>query len=151
MIPMAPADVDQPAAACLMVRRPRSTRSAAWTSASIPAWFEDVDFCRRLRATGCRIRFEPRASFVHQGGVAMRTLGLGRFSSIWYANMERYVRQHHGTAGWLLLKEVDCRRHERADCNFVAAGSRRSARAYAACSRPPPWRRAAVPSTRFAA
>ena len=34
----------------------------------------------------------------------MRTLGLGRFSSIWYANMERYVRRHHGTGGWLLLK-----------------------------------------------
>jgi len=69
-----------------------------------PAWFEDVDFCRRLNAKGFRIRFEPRAAFEHQGGVAMRTLGLGRFSSIWYGNMERYVRRHHGTGRWLLLK-----------------------------------------------
>ena len=97
-------DVDQPAAACLMVRAGAFDAIGGMDAGFHPAWFEDVDFCRRLRARGFRIRFEPRAAFGHQGGVAMRTLGLGRFSSIWYANMERYVRRHHGAAGWLLLK-----------------------------------------------
>ena len=97
-------DVDQPAAACLMVRADAFDRITGMDAEFHPAWFEDVDFCRRLIAAGYRIRFEPRATFVHHGGVAMRTLGLGRFSSIWYANMERYVRRHHGVAGWLLLK-----------------------------------------------
>jgi N-acetylglucosaminyl-diphospho-decaprenol L-rhamnosyltransferase len=100
----APADVDQPAAACLMVRAGAFDAINGMDEGFHPAWFEDVDFCRRLIAARYRIRFEPCATFVHQGGVAMRTLGLGRFSSIWYANMERYVRKHHGTAGWLLLK-----------------------------------------------
>ena len=117
-----PMDVDQPAAACLMVRAAAFDAIGGMDERFHPAWFEDVDFCRRLRAAGYRIRFEPRATFVHQGGVAMRTLGLGRFSSIWYANMERYVRRHHGTAGWLLLKGLIGAGHERADCNFVAAG-----------------------------
>jgi N-acetylglucosaminyl-diphospho-decaprenol L-rhamnosyltransferase len=97
-------DVDQPAAACLMVRAAAFDAIDGMDADFHPAWFEDVDFCRRLMAAGYRIRFEPRATFVHHGGVAMRTLGLGRFSSIWYANMERYVRRHHGVAGWLLLK-----------------------------------------------
>ena len=100
----APVDVDQPAAACLMVRADAFDAVGGMDAHFHPAWFEDVDFCRRLIAKGLRIRFEPRATFVHHGGVAMRTLGLGRFSSIWYANMERYVRRHHGVAGWLLLK-----------------------------------------------
>jgi N-acetylglucosaminyl-diphospho-decaprenol L-rhamnosyltransferase len=100
----APTDVDQPAAACLMVRADAFDAIGGMDERFHPAWFEDVDFCRRLVAAGYRIRFEPRATFEHQGGVAMRTLGLRRFSSIWYANMERYVRRHHGTAGWLLLK-----------------------------------------------
>jgi N-acetylglucosaminyl-diphospho-decaprenol L-rhamnosyltransferase len=100
----APVDVDQPAAACLMVRASAFDAIGGMDERFHPAWFEDVDFCRRLIAQGFRIRFEPRATFVHHGGVAMRTLGLGRFSSIWYANMERYVRRHHGVAGWLLLK-----------------------------------------------
>ncbi len=83
--------------------------------------FEDVDFCRRLNAKGLRIRFEPRAAFDFQGGVAMRTLGLGRFSSIWYGNMERYVR-HHGTGGWLLLKGLICRRHAARALQFRCCG-----------------------------
>lgn len=97
-------DVDQPAAACLMVRAAAFDAIGGMDERFHPAWFEDVDFCRRLRARGFRIRFEPRAAFGHLGGVAMRTLGLGRFSSMWYRNMERYVRRHHGATGWLLLK-----------------------------------------------
>ena len=97
-----------------------------------PAWFEDVDFCRRLIAAGYRIRFEPRATFVHQGGVAMRTLGLGRFSSIWYANMERYVRRHHGMAGWLLLKGLIGAGMSARIAISLLRGDGGSARAYAA-------------------
>lgn len=99
-----PADVDQPAAACLMIRAAAFDAVGGMDERFHPAWFEDVDLCRRLRAAGYRIRYEPRATVAHQGGVAMRTLGLGRFSAIWYANMERYVRKHHGVAAWLLLK-----------------------------------------------
>lgn len=98
------ADVDQPAAACLMIRASAFDAVGGMDERFHPAWFEDVDLCRRLGAAGFRIRYEPTATFVHQGGVAMRTLGLGRFSSIWYANMERYARKHHGVAGWLLVK-----------------------------------------------
>jgi N-acetylglucosaminyl-diphospho-decaprenol L-rhamnosyltransferase len=99
-----PADVDQPAAACLMLRATAFDAVGGMDTRFHPAWFEDVDLCRRLRAAGWRIRYEPRATFVHHGGIAMRALGLGRFTAIWYANMERYVRRHHGTAAWLLLK-----------------------------------------------
>jgi GT2 family glycosyltransferase len=100
----AAADVDQPAAACLMIRADVFDAIGGMDERFHPAWFEDVDICRRIRAAGYRIRYEPRASFVHHGGVAMRTLGLGRFSSIWYRNMERYARKHHGVAGWLTIK-----------------------------------------------
>lgn len=100
------ADVDQPAAACLMIRAAAFDAVGGMDERFHPAWFEDVDLCRRLRAAGFRIRYEPRATIAHHGGVAMRTLGLGRFSSIWYANMERYVRKQHGVAAWLLIKAL---------------------------------------------
>src|SRR5262249_51565895 len=99
-----PADVDQPAAACLMVRASVFDALGGFDEQFFPAWFEDVDFCRRLHAAGSRIRFEPRASFIHHGGVAMRTLGLGPFLQIWYGNLVRYVRKQHGTMAWLLVK-----------------------------------------------
>jgi N-acetylglucosaminyl-diphospho-decaprenol L-rhamnosyltransferase len=100
----APADVDQPAAACLMVRASLFDALGGLDERFYPAWFEDVDLCRRIHAAGFRIRYEPRAAFIHHGGIAMRTLGLGPFSRIWYRNLERYVRKHHGIAAWLLIK-----------------------------------------------
>jgi N-acetylglucosaminyl-diphospho-decaprenol L-rhamnosyltransferase len=101
-----PADVDQPAAACLMVRAAVFDALGGFDERFHPAWFEDVDFCRRVRDAGFRIRYEPRATFVHHGGLAMRTLGLGPFSRIWYRNLERFVRKHHGAAKWLLVKSL---------------------------------------------
>lgn len=125
-------DVDQPAAACLMVRAVAFDAINGMDADFHPAWFEDVDFCRRLRAKGFRIRFEPRATFMHLGGVAMRRLGLGRFSSIWYANMERYVRRHHGTGGWLLLKGLIAAGMSARIAISLLRGDGGSARAYAA-------------------
>jgi N-acetylglucosaminyl-diphospho-decaprenol L-rhamnosyltransferase len=98
------ADVDQPAAACLMVRASVFDALGGLDEQFYPAWFEDVDFCRRIRAAGFRIRYEPHATFVHHGGVAMRTLGVGAFSRIWYRNLERYVAKHHGAAARWLVK-----------------------------------------------
>jgi N-acetylglucosaminyl-diphospho-decaprenol L-rhamnosyltransferase len=98
------ADVDQPAAACLMVRASLFDALGGLDEQFHPAWFEDVDFCRRIRAAGFRIRYEPRATFVHHGGVAMRTLGVGAFSRIWYRNLEAYVAKHHGAAARILVK-----------------------------------------------
>jgi N-acetylglucosaminyl-diphospho-decaprenol L-rhamnosyltransferase len=101
-----PADVDQPAAACLMVRASLFDALGGLDEQFHPAWFEDVDFCRRIRAAGFRIRYEPRATFVHHGGIAMRALGLGAFSKIWYRNLKRYVEKHHGRGARVLVQAL---------------------------------------------
>lgn len=96
-------DVDQPAAACLLVRRSAFEAIGGFDEGFYPAWLEDVDFCRRLREARFRILLVPAAAFVHEGGVAMRRLGPA-FERIWYRNVERYVRKHHGPAGALVMK-----------------------------------------------
>lgn len=87
-------DAEQPAAACLLVRRAAFDAVGGFDTAFHPAWFEDVDFCRRLRTAGYRIRYVAAARVVHEGGVAMRALGLGSFSTIWYRNLLRYAAKH---------------------------------------------------------
>ena len=87
-------DVEQPSAACLLVRRAAFDAIGGFDPRFHPAWFEDVDFCRRLRDAGWRIRYVAGARVVHEGGVAMRALGLGAFSTIWYRNLLRYVAKH---------------------------------------------------------
>jgi N-acetylglucosaminyl-diphospho-decaprenol L-rhamnosyltransferase len=99
-------DVEQPAAACLLVRRAAFDGVGGFDIGFHPAWFEDVDFCRRLRAAGWRIRYRADARVVHEGGVAMRALGLGSFSTIWYRNLLRYARKHEGPATRLLVRPL---------------------------------------------
>jgi len=98
-----PIDVDQPAAACLLVRRDVVLGLGGFDEDFAPAWFEDVDLCRRLKAAGWRILLAPDARFVHRGGEAMRALGLTRFSEIWYRNLRRYARKHHGRTAALAV------------------------------------------------
>ena len=52
-------DVEQPAAAALLVRRDAFEALSGFDSAFTPAWFEDVDFCARLLESGWRIRYVP--------------------------------------------------------------------------------------------
>lgn len=89
-------DAEQPAAACLLVRRAAFDAVGGFDTQFHPAWFEDVDFCRRLRLAGYRIRYVAGARIVHEGGVAMRALSLGSFSTIWYRNLLRYAAKHGG-------------------------------------------------------
>lgn len=93
-----PVEVEQPAAACLMVRRDVFAALGGLDERYHPAWFEDVDFCRRLRDAGHVVLFVPGARVVHAGGVSLRSLGAQDFARAWYRNLRRYVARHHGRA-----------------------------------------------------
>ena len=92
--PSRPLLVGQPAAACLLVR------GAAWAAVGgfderfYPAWFEDVDFCKRLAEAGFLCGVTPDASAAHEGGYSAASLGRAGFYSIWYPNLLRYWHKH---------------------------------------------------------
>lgn len=128
-------DVDQPAAACLMLRASVFDEVGGMDEGFHPAWFEDVDLCRRIKDIGYRVRYEPRATFMHRGGVAMRTLGLGAFARVWYRNMTRYARKHHGVVGWLAVKALIAAGMTLRIAASLVRGDRGAAAAYAAVFR----------------
>jgi GT2 family glycosyltransferase len=97
-------DVEQPAAACLLVRRSVFEALGGLDTGFGPAWFEDVDFCRRLTAAGWRIGFVPDARVVHRGGSSLGSLSRAAFLELWYRNMRRYVRRHHGRIAEMSLR-----------------------------------------------
>lgn len=101
--PDASVDVEQPAAACLMIRADVFDRLGGLDEAFWPAWWEDVDFCRRLRDAGQRIRYVPEAVFTHVGGTSVDALGSAAFDRAFAANRRRYVRKHHGAAAAALI------------------------------------------------
>jgi GT2 family glycosyltransferase len=97
--PPAGTPVEQPAAAALALRRAALAAAGGLDPGFHPAWFEDVDLARRLRAGGLPILYWPAARFRHHLAGSVPRLGYGPFLWIYYRNLVRYVRKHHGR-GW---------------------------------------------------
>ena len=71
-----------------------------------PAWFEDVDLCRRILEDGWTIFFVPRANFRHLGGTSVAMLGVPRMKRLYYQNLERYMAKHHGLMGRAVTRSL---------------------------------------------
>jgi glycosyltransferase involved in cell wall biosynthesis len=52
-------------AACMLVRKDRYLEIGGLNEINLPVAFNDVDFCLRLRARGCRILWTPHAQLYH--------------------------------------------------------------------------------------
>ena len=98
--------VEQPAAACLMVRRRVFEQIGGMDERFFPAWFEDVDLCRRILEAGWTIFFVPHSNFRHVGGASVATLGVPRMKRLYYQNLERYMAKHHGRAGRAITRSL---------------------------------------------
>jgi GT2 family glycosyltransferase len=96
--------VDQPAAAALMIRRDAYDEVGGFDEQFSPAWYEDVDFCRRLKAAGWEIYFARDAQFQHQGGYSAQALGSEAFARAYYSNQVRYARKHLGSAATAAIR-----------------------------------------------
>jgi len=93
-----PFDVEQPAAAALLVRRKAFEAVGGFDPSFVPAWFEDVDLCARLLESGYRIRFVPSARARHAGGSTLRSLPYDDFVPLYARNLLRYASRHGGAA-----------------------------------------------------
>jgi hypothetical protein len=100
--PAVPAPVEQPAAAAWLVRREVWDALGGLDESFAPAWWEDVDFCARLRrlvrdtgspATGFWV--VPQARVVHGGGSSLSSLTDSEFLLAFYRNLLRYAARHH--------------------------------------------------------
>jgi GT2 family glycosyltransferase len=99
-----PQDVDQPAGACLAVRRDAWASVGGFDERFFPVWFEDVDLCLRLRARGWKIVYCPQAEFAHAGGHSVNQVPLADRQLFWYRNLLRYFRKHKGSASVAALR-----------------------------------------------
>lgn len=97
-LPNGPVEVEQPAAAFWMLRREAWSRIGGFDPDFVPAWFEDVDFCKRLRRAGWKSFLFPDLTAVHQGGLSLRRLGYSSFVRIYYGNLLKYLKKHHPAA-----------------------------------------------------
>jgi GT2 family glycosyltransferase len=103
--PEAGAPVEQPAAAALAFRREAFEAVGGFDAGFHPAWFEDVDLALRMKKQGLVLRYWPAAVFRHELGSTVPRLGYGRFLWIYYRNLTRFLRKHHGPV-WALAARI---------------------------------------------
>jgi N-acetylglucosaminyl-diphospho-decaprenol L-rhamnosyltransferase len=108
---MTPVEIEQPAGAFLMVRREAWETVGGFDEAFYPLWFEDVDFCCRLKKAGLRLFHVPTAVVTHAGGHSIVKLALGLREFYWYGSLLRYASKHFSPLGRRMV------------CSAVVAGS----------------------------
>lgn len=96
-------EVDQPAGAFLMVNRNAWAEVGGFDEQFYPVWFEDVDFCLRLRKWGYRVLFHPGASARHLGGHSATRMEWGARQLCWYESLLRYATKHFRPGGRRLV------------------------------------------------
>lgn len=87
--------VEQPAAAYWLLRKEAWQDIGGFDEQFTPAWFEDVDFCKRLLERHWSIEYFPEYPALHHGGISLEVLGYRSFIRIYYRNLLRYWRKHH--------------------------------------------------------
>jgi len=90
---LASRDVDQPPGTCLVTGR-RLFLDLGGLDRELFLFFNDVDFCRRLRRRGAPIRYLAEAAVLHRGGAS--TGRYGRMAVQWQKDRLRYYRKWYG-------------------------------------------------------
>ena len=97
-------EIEQPAGACLGVKRDVWESLGGFDEAFYPVWFEDVDFCRRLHLCGWKIIYCPAAVFIHSGGHSVNQLPFHERQVFWYRNMLHYFAKHYSHGETTILR-----------------------------------------------
>jgi N-acetylglucosaminyl-diphospho-decaprenol L-rhamnosyltransferase len=97
-------NVEQPAGACLMVRRSSFDECGGMDERFYPLWFEDVDLCRRLRQRGGRILYEPGVWVEHSGGHSLESVTFSEKQVYWYRNLFYYEQKYYGRGTGALIR-----------------------------------------------
>ena len=74
---------------------PQSPTTLKGSPVTIHLYFEDVDLCARIRRTGRRIRYWPRAEVVHLGGASVAT-DPSAVALRYRQSQLHFYRKHHG-------------------------------------------------------
>ena len=126
-------EVPQPAGAFLLLKRAALAAVRGMDEAYWPAWFEDVDLCRRLYDAGFSLRHTPSAVALHSGGHSVNRLPLPARLDAWYGGLLRFAAKHFSRGAYrrvraavlvgLLLRKLSCRLRGGSVADAAAYGS----------------------------
>lgn len=96
------ADVDQVMGAFFCIQRTLLTDIGLLDDGFF-MWYEEVDFCKRARNVGWRVRYYADVSARHKKGSSFLSLSTMKKQAMLRRSLRRYMRKHYGVSGWLLF------------------------------------------------
>lgn len=98
-----PLEVEWVSAACLCVRR-KVIHEIGALDERFPLYFEDADWCLRMRAAGWKVVYNPHLQVIHLGG-ASHTRGPVHRQDLYYRSLVLFCEKHYGR-GWKHLVQA---------------------------------------------
>ncbi|MBT9145933.1 MAG: N-acetylglucosaminyl-diphospho-decaprenol L-rhamnosyltransferase [candidate division WS2 bacterium] len=97
-------EIDQPMGSALMVRR-EAIEQVGLLDEQFYMYYEEVDWCYRIKKRGWKIYFIPQAQVIHYGGTATNK---NKSKSLveTYRSMYKFFRKHYGRLSVILLKSL---------------------------------------------
>jgi N-acetylglucosaminyl-diphospho-decaprenol L-rhamnosyltransferase len=99
------ADVDSLAGACMLVRR-EVVDTVGGLDEQFFMYFEDVDWCLRIKKAGWRIHYVGEVQIVHGWAQSSAKQGLVKAHGMLHASRYLYFRKHHGPVQGLIIRAV---------------------------------------------
>ncbi|MFH1142213.1 MAG: glycosyltransferase family 2 protein [Candidatus Uhrbacteria bacterium] len=96
------ADVDQVMGAFFCIRRQLINQIGPLDQGFF-IWFEEVDFCRRAKNAGWRVRYYHNVEAIHHRGTSFGQVSTFRKQAWIRHSLRRYMKKHYGIAAWLLF------------------------------------------------
>ncbi|MCC6931751.1 MAG: glycosyltransferase [Deltaproteobacteria bacterium] len=99
-----PLVVEQPAGACMLIKDSLFNSIGCFSEEFWPAWFEDVDLCKRAKEAGYLSAITRKVKAVHEGGYSRKVIRDSVFYQHYYGNMFRYVKKHETFSHYILFR-----------------------------------------------
>ena len=98
------AEVDSVCGACMLVKR-AAIEAAGLLDERFFMYYEEVDWCKRIKAAGWKVYYLPESEVIHHIGQGSKQIGLKKMR-IAYASQYVYFKKHHGLAQALVLRII---------------------------------------------
>jgi N-acetylglucosaminyl-diphospho-decaprenol L-rhamnosyltransferase len=117
------AEVDEVSGSCLMARR-AAIEQIGLLDERFFMYYDEVDWCRRMKREGWRVFYVPEARVVHHVAASAKQAGFETYRRL-FASQSRYFRKHASWPVWLAVSLVGWVGLLTHRLRFLAAGLKR--------------------------
>ena len=95
-------EVDQVMGAFLMTKR-EVVEKTGFFDPNFFVWFEEVDFCRRVKKAGYKVIFFPEAKIIHHQGESFKQLFTLKAQRNFNRSLAYYFKKNHSLSAYLII------------------------------------------------